>query len=122
MFTTATFQFDLGERFLAALLDECGNVRRPSQNLKMKTVRLLERQLDAKKTKISNLRRPTKSESDSTDNRRFTGTIGSNNHVQMRSRSKFDVVIRDKILKFHSDDRTCNIANLSRSHRSVYRE
>jgi len=52
----------------------------------------------------TSLRAPSQSQANGTDKRAFSGAVGSNDHVQTRTRFEFGRGVGDEIRKFNSND------------------
>lgn len=54
--------------------------------------------------------RKVKSEANSASNATLSRSIWANDHVQMRTRSKFDKVVGDEVLELNADNRTRHVS------------
>lgn len=54
--------------------------------------------------------RKVKSKANSASNATLSGSVWTNDHVQMRTRTKFDKVIGDEVFELNPDNGTCYIS------------
>ena len=62
-----------------------------------------------RRSEISYTGGPVKAESNSTSDAAFAGSVWTDNHVEMRTRTEFDMIVGQKVVQLNANDGAWNI-------------